>query len=684
MTDISYTASAMKSGAKSHLHFAALVCALAASLHCVPLLAREQDHAATRAAAVLDSMPHAKKIDQVALSPDGTQVAYIVDGQLTVTPVGGGSLHAISVEGKLPLREVTWSADSKQLAFLADLPGDIPVAQVWTAASDGSAPAKRAELKGYAQTPRFSPDGATLAVLFIAGLPRVAGPLQPMTPLAGVIDDQVYEQRLTTINLSTNHLVQVTPADVYIYEYDWTPDGAAWVATAAHGSGDANWWVARLYRIDARLHAQTAEMREIYAPKWQMEDPHVSPDGKNVALLEGLMSDAGVTGGDIVIVPIVPMKDGPIDGAPARNITPNLKVSPSSLAWTSPDRIVFAANVDGNSGFGSVSTTGGEAQTLWTGEELATVDAWQPGGSFSRDGTVTAVIRQSAGNPPEVWAGPIGNWKQVTHLNSDVHPAWGVMRNIHWMNGSTRVQGWLMFPKDFAPGKTYPLVVSVHGGPSSACVSHWDSGFTGAASAMGYFVLCPNPRGSYGQGEAFTQANVKDFGGGDYRDIMAGIDAVSREYPIDPKRIGIRGHSYGGYMTMWAETQTQRFAAAVAGAGVSDWLSYYGLNDIDEWMVPFFGASVYDDPAVYAKSDPMHFVKAVKTPTLILVGDRDGEVPMEQSVEWWHALKTMKVPTRLVVYPNEGHIFVKPADFHDYNLRSLEWFDEWFTKASAD
>ena len=668
----------MKSGAKSHAHFAALLCALAASLHCVPLLAQDQDPAPPRAAAVLDSMPHAKKIDQVALSPDGTQVAYIADGQLTVTPArsGSGSLQAISVEGKLPLREVTWSADSKQLAFLADLPGDIPAAQVWTVAIDGSALAKRAELKGYAQTPRFSPDRAKLAILFIKGLPRVAGPLQPMTPLAGVIDDQIYEQRLTTINLSTNHLAQVTPADVYIYEYDWTPDGKAWVATAAHGSGDANWWVARLYRINAR----TGEMREIYSPKWQMEDPHVSPDGKNVAILEGLMSDAGVTGGDILTVPI----NGSINGGTARNITPNLKASPSSLAWTSPDRILFAENVDGNSGFGSVSVTGGEPQTLWTGEELATVDAWQPGGSFSRDGTVTAIVRQSAGAPPEVWAGPIGNWKQITHLNSGIQPAWGAMRNIHWMNGSTRVQGWLMLPKDFVPGKTYPLVVNVHGGPSSACTSHWDEDLTGAASAMGYFVLCPNPRGSYGQGEAFTQANVKDFGGGDYRDIMAGIDAISKEYPIDAKRLGLRGHSYGGYMTMWAETQTQRFAAAVAGAGLSDWLSYYGLNDIDEWMVPFFGASVYDDPAVYAKSDPMHFVKAVKTPTLILVGDRDGEVPMEQSVEWWHALKTMKVPTKLVVYPNEGHIFVKAADAQDYTLRTLEWFDEWFTKASAN
>jgi dipeptidyl aminopeptidase/acylaminoacyl peptidase len=140
-----------------------------------------------------------------------------------------------------------------------------------------------------------------------------------------------------------------------------------------------------------------------------------------------------------------------VTAAPARNVTPNLKASPSSLAWTSPDRIVFAANFDGNSGFGSVSATGGEVQTLWTGEELAaaTSDAWGPGGSFSRDGAVTAVVRQSAGTPPEVWAGPIGKWKQITHLNQRVEPAWGAMRNIHWMNGSTRVQGWLKLPKDF-------------------------------------------------------------------------------------------------------------------------------------------------------------------------------------------------------------------------------------------
>ena len=163
------------------------------------------------------------------------------------------------MEGELRLRDVAWSSDSKRIAFVADLAGDVTAAQVWTAAADGSAPVKHAELKGYAQAPRFSPDGSRLSILFIEGMPRAAGPLQPMTPLAGVIDEKIYEQRIAIIDLSSDHLTQVTPADMYVYEYDWMPDGQGWAATAVRGSGDANWWIARLYRVNA-----TGEMREIY------------------------------------------------------------------------------------------------------------------------------------------------------------------------------------------------------------------------------------------------------------------------------------------------------------------------------------------------------------------------------------------------------------------------------------
>ena len=256
---------------------------------------------------------------------------------------------------------------------------------------------------------------------------------------------------------------------------------------------------------------------------------------------------------------------------------------------------------------------------------------------------------------------------------------WGKPESIQWTSDAFPVQGWLLYPAHYDPGKKYPLIVSVHGGPSSEVQPRWpDLGYNSIAfSALDYFVLMPNPRGSYGEGEAFTQANRKDFGYGDLRDILAGVDAVSAKFPIDQQRIGITGWSYGGFMTMFAVTQTQRFHAAVAGAGISNWQSYYGENSIDQWMTPFFGASVYDDPAVYAKSSAIDFIRNVKTPTLVVVGDRDGECPAPQSFEFWHALRAQHVPTQLVVYPDEGHHFNSAAHRRDVLARALQWFEQY-------
>src|SRR6185437_3860282 len=185
----------------------------------------------------------------------------------------------------------------------------------------------------------------------------------------------------------------------------------------------------------------------------------------------------------------------------------------------------------------------------------------------------------------------------------------------------------LVYPRDYDAAKKYPLIVSVHGGPANLNDPHWAAGSFEPTllSALGYFVFFPNPRGSYGQGEAFTRANVKDFGYGDLQDTLAGLDRALRAVPaIDPNRLGITGWSYGGYMTMWAITQTHRFRAAVAGAGISDWLSYYGENSIDQWMTPYFGDTIYNDRAVYARSGPINFIKNVQAPTLLVVGERDG------------------------------------------------------------
>jgi dipeptidyl aminopeptidase/acylaminoacyl peptidase len=297
--------------------------------------------------------------------------------------------------------------------------------------------------------------------------------------------------------------------------------------------------------------------------------------------------------------------------------------------------------------------------------------------SSAQDGKVVALVRQSFADPPEVWAGGPASLRQVTHSNARAVRMYGKAESLQWKSGEYDVQGWLIYPLDFDSSRTYPMIALVHGGPSAASVPSFGGRNLNALGSQGYFVFMPNPRGSFGRGEAFTAANVKDFGYGDWRDDLAGVDAGLRAAPIDPNRLGLMGWSYGGYMAMWGETQTTRFKAIVAGAGIVNWQSYYGQNKIDQWMIPFFGASVYQDPAVYAKSAPITFIEHSKTPVLILQGERDEEVPAPQAFEFWHAMETLGVPTRLVVYADEGHAPQKVADQVDILTQTLDWFDRY-------
>ena len=520
-------------------------------------------------------------------------------------------------------------------------------------------------LKGSLGAPSWSPDGKTIALLFTENATRAAGPLVAETPQTGEIREAVTEQRLTVVDVASGKLQQISPTDIYVYEYSWSPDGKRFVATAAHGNGDNNWYIAELYTIDAA----GGNMTSIYKPPLQIANPAWSPDGKAIAFIAGLMSDEPAVGGDIFTVSEA--------GGEPQNLTPGMKASASWLTWTSAKGIVFGEYVEGDAGIATVDPGTHHIELLFRGAGQLTAGAWGTNASLSRDGSIAAVVRSSFSAPPEVWAGPIGAWKQITKRNAGLEPAWGEARSLHWKSDGYHVQGWLIYPRAFDAGKRYPLVVHVHGGPGAAVQPAWpDANSYGMTlAAAGYFVLMPNPRGSFGQGEAFTRANVKDLGYGDFRDIVAGIDEALRVAPIDPNRLGLTGWSYGGFMTMWGVTQSHRFKAAMAGAGISNYQSYYGQNLIDQWMIPFFGASVYDDPAVYAKSSPVNFVKSVKTPTLLLVGDSDGECPSPQSYEFWHALRTLGVETQLVVYEHEGHVFARPAHQRDKIERTVAWFN---------
>jgi dipeptidyl aminopeptidase/acylaminoacyl peptidase len=645
-----------------------------------PGRAQDRPTLADRAA---DARTDVRQFGEVAIAPDGKRIAWVETAprdtdaaeehpsiyvaDLGTSPVAPRRITAGNGKTGHDEHDIVWSPDGTQLAFLSDKEKSGQL-QLYVADVANGKARKLTGLTGFLAGPSWSPDGKTLALLFTENAPRAAGPLVATSRDVGVIEDKIYEQRLTTVDLDSGRVKQVSPADLYVYDYDWAPDGKSVVATAAHGSGDNNWYVAELCTIALA----SGETKSIFKPTFQIAGPRWSPDGKTIAFIGGLMSDEPIPAGDIYAIPAA--------GGKPSNLTPDMKASAASLAWLPTNQLLFGEHVDGHSGLARIDPTTGKIDTLWTGAEVVTTQGWPglPGVSLTRDGKSCGVIRHSFQQPPEVWAGPIGDWKQVTQANRERKPTWGEAKSLHWKSDGLSIQGWLVYPRDYKAGQRYPMVVLVHGGPSWMHRSSWPaSSFDfGELSAAGYFVLLPNPRGSFGQGQAFTRANVKDFGHGDLRDILAGVDEVVKTLPVDNNRVGIIGWSYGGYMTMWAVTQTQRFRAAVAGAGIANWQSYYGQNQIDQWMIPFFGASVYDDPAVYAKSSPIQFIKNVKTPTLILVGERDAECPAPQSFEFWHALKTLRVKTQLVVYEDEGHQIAQPKHRRDISRRTLAWLNE--------
>jgi dipeptidyl aminopeptidase/acylaminoacyl peptidase len=616
--------------------------------------------------------------DDVALSPDGAHVAWVQSTAATTSKqtfvretLGSAPATMVNI-GTASERTDSgpaWSPDSKTLAVFSTAE-EKEQAQLWTVNADGSNPQKLTHLKGYAARPRWSHDGKQIALLYIEGAGG-GGPLMAAPATTGVIDTAIHNQRIAVLDTATGQLRQVSPPNLHIYDYDWSPDDRMFVTTAAPGPGDNNWWIAQIYTIDITKGNATS----IYKPSLQAAVPRWSPDGKSIAFIEGLMSDEGFYGGDLFTISA--------SGRDVLNRTQGRKSSISSIFWQSPDRILLTEVVGGGSAIFELTLANNSVRTIWKGAENIRAFGNFPNFAVSKDGKFAAAARGIYDTPPEIWAGPIGEWRQLTSNNAALSSAWGKAENVEWTNDGFNIQGWLLPPAQVESGKKYPMVVLIHGGPSSAVTPDWPASFgmsraiIAALSSRGYYVLMPNPRGSYGRGENFTRANVKDFGGGDLRDILAGVDAAIKKYPIDPARLGVTGWSYGGYMTMWTVTQTNRFRGAVAGAGIANWQSYYGQNLIDQWMIPFFGASVYDDPGVYEKSSPIHFIKNVKTPTLVIVGEHDAECPAPQSYEFWHALRTLGVPTQLIVYPGEGHLFMKPENQSDRMDRTVAWFDKY-------
>ena len=618
----------------------------------------------------------------VAISPDGTTLAWTIGGR------EGSALHLTDVANPDPAKDkiVTvagtanclnsapvWAPDSITLAFTStctskEEKSGQPQMFLYSRASGETK--QLTHLNGIFQQAAFSPDGKSLGFLFVENATRSAGALAAMKPWSGVIgEDGVEIQRVAQVTLPTGEFKFLTQPDLHVYEFAWAPMNGTITFVAANPPGENTWWIAKLYT--ASPMARTPKV--IFNPAststamkgLQMAVPRYSPDGKKIAFIGGLMSDQGSTGGDVWVIDA--------KGGEPTDTTPGIDGSATWIAWTGNDSVGFVEDRRGHTLLTNyvVSTRKQDASTD-LGETSANGGPIKNAIGVSNQG-VLAFVKSGHATAPEIWAGQAIDLKQITHLNDGAKTA-ARTESVEWENDGFHVQGWLTYPRDYDPKKKYPVIVNVHGGPSASAGARW-GGSTWAE--LGYFDFAPNPRGSFGQGEKFTAANIKDFGYGDLRDITSGMDYIEKRVSIDKTREGLTGWSYGGFMTMFAVTQTHRFRAAVAGAGVSNWQSYYGENSIDQWMVPFFGATVYDDPAVYAKSSAINYMKNVTTPTLVIVGDRDGECPAPQSFEFWHALRAVGGTTQLVIYPNEGHGFRDPAHIADREAREVAWFTQY-------
>src|SRR3984885_12018297 len=309
-----------------------------------------------------------RAFQQAAISPDGKAVAWVesLPGPgnapssrsaiyVASTNAGAVARRITAGDGRAAReeRDLAWSADNKRIAFLSDAgsPGQLQLFVL--DAGGGSAPKQLTHLKGFLAAPGWSPDGKTIALLFTENATRAAGPLVAETPDEGVVSEEFLEQRLTLVDSATASVRQISPADMYVYEFDWAPDSKRLVITAAHGNGDDNWYIAGLFKIDA---ASGAMADVIAKPGMQIGVPKWSPDGKTIAFIGGLMSDGPIVGGDVYVVPEA--------GGKAQNLTPDMRATASWLTWVpNSNKILVAEYVDGSSAIHEISADGRAGKT---------------------------------------------------------------------------------------------------------------------------------------------------------------------------------------------------------------------------------------------------------------------------------------------------------------------------------
>ncbi len=467
--------------------------------------------------------------------------------------------------------------------------------------------------------------------------------------------------------MATKELRCVSPENLQIWEFAWSPDSQEIAAVVSDVPYEWAWYTNRLARFRCAGPATT-----IWQSKRQVALPAWSPDASQIAFISSNWSDRNCVAGDVWVVNS--------SGGEARDISAGIEASLGWVQWSADSRELLAIGHDrGGTGLHRLAADGKKREQIWW-RQAAVAEAHWPRFSRAANGSL-AVVLEDADHPRDVWLATApaqaASWKQLTHFHPQAAEiSIGQTTVHHWQGAEGRqIQGLVITPVGHEPGRKYPLVMWVHGGPTGVSASRYYAafGWSQLLANAGYAVFLPNYRGSVGWGLDFAESNIGDMGGRDFQDMLLGIDSLIATHLADPDRLAIAGWSYGGFTAAWAVSQTSRFKAAVMGAGISHWLSFHGKSALADWDGIHYATSPYAANGLFQKFSPLTYYENFQTPTLILHGEKDEDVPVEQSYLFYRALKDKGVPTELVVYPREDHAVKERAHLLDMSQRVLEW-----------
>ena len=617
------------------------------------------------------------RVSSPRISPDGSTVAYLVASvkiekddpgksitHLWVVPAAGPATAARQfTRGDESVSNISWPPDGKIIAFTMTGEDAKSGPQVWFMYADGGEPWQVTKHKSGVRGFEFSPDGKTL---LLVATPAPNPDLEKREKLkddAVVVDHDFKLAQLWTWNIATGQEMQLTKGDFTVSDPQWSPDGShvtfttnptpllddislqtAWVLDVASGQ--------KRKLVDTTDYTHTA--------RW-------SPDGKWIAYLSSHGLDLYQTNLFVVSA----------DGGQPRKLTGPFELDAGSPVW-SPDgnTIYFSTETRESSEIFATDVAAGTTRQVTD----------KPGviglAEISKNGQTAVGTWSDPSHPADVFHSDLnfGSITPITDQNAWLADyALGDTEVVKWKSSKDgmEIDGVLTKPVDFDPSRKYPFLLNPHGGPTGSSLLAFNAQEQ-IMAANGYLILEPNFRGSSGRGEKFATANQNDWGGGDYKDDMSGVQAIVDKGWADPNRMGAFGWSYGGFMTFWIDTQTDRFKAISPGAGLPDLYSMYSQTDIHRYLTLFFNMkSPWDNFQEYWDHSPMKYVENVKTPTMILHGIADTRVPIPQAEEFYRALTERHVPVEFVTYPRENHGFVEPRHIQDRWQRYLVFFGRY-------